>query len=466
MNDLIVAPPTGEQTPRPARRRRARRKDQQTALAAGGPEGSRVIALPPPDEPTPPHAWRPGTFGVLDIGSTKIICLIGRGEADGTLRVLGHGWRRSHGVKSGGIVDLRAAEAAIRAAVGQAEDAAERRLDKIYVNLSSGHPESRLFNVRWPVGGREITESDVRRVVTEGRMRAMSEGRSTIHTLPLDFSVDETAGVADPRGHLCDQLTSRLHVIDASTTALRNLETVLARAELKIEELVSAPLASGLSVLDAAERDLGVTVVDMGGGTTSIAIFGEGQLLHTACLPVGGQHVTRDIAHVLSTSIDSAEWLKTMYGSAELSADDDLDLLPVQLIGDDDHQFVKISRSKVVSIIRPRIEETLEMVRDRLESAGVGRATDGRVVLTGGASLLDGVGNMAARILNRQVRLGRPAGIRGLPEDPAAWPSFATSAGLLAWAAGGGGALGDIDFSEPRAPGMLRRLVEFIRDRV
>ncbi|NVN13354.1 cell division protein FtsA, partial [Nguyenibacter vanlangensis] len=347
-----------------------------------------------PDEPTPPRGWRQGVFGVLDIGSTKIMCLIGRGESDGTLRVLGHGWRRSHGVRSGGIVDLRDAEAAIRAAVGQAEDMAERRLDNVYVNLSCGHPESRLFNVRWPVGGREITESDVRRVVTEGRMRAMSEGRSILHTMPLDFSVDETAGVADPRGHLCDQLTSRLHVIDASTTALRNLETVLTRAELKIEELVSAPLASGLAVLDADERELGVTVVDMGGGTTSIAIFGEGQLLHTACLPVGGMHVTRDIAHVLSTSPDSAEWLKTMYGSAELSADDDLDLLPVQLIGDDDNHFVKVSRAKVVSIIRPRIEETLEMVRDRLESAGVGRAADGRVVLTGGASLLDGVGNM------------------------------------------------------------------------
>ncbi|ACI52895.1 cell division protein FtsA [Gluconacetobacter diazotrophicus PA1 5] len=464
MNDLVVTPQDEDAPPdRPARRRRARRR---ATPAAPSVTGGRVIALPPPDAPAPPRAWRPGTFGVLDIGSTKIMCLIGRGEPDGTLRVLGHGWRRSHGVKSGGIVNLHEAEAAIRAAVGQAEDAAERRLDTVYVNLSCGHPESRLFNVRWPVGGREITDSDVRRVVTEGRMRAMSEGRSTIHTLPLDFAVDETAGVADPRGHLCDQLTSRLHVIDASTTALRNLETVLTRAELKISELVSAPLASGLSVLDENERELGVTVVDMGGGTTSIAVFGEGQLLHTACLPVGGMHVTRDIAHVLSTPIDSAEWLKTMYGSAELSADDDMDLLPVQLIGDDHHQFVNISRSKVVSIIRPRIEETLEMVRDRLESAGVGRAADGRVVLTGGASLLDGVGNMAARILNRQVRLGRPTGIRGLPDDAAAWPSFATSAGLLAWAAGGSGALGDLDLSEPRPAGFLRRLVEFIRDRV
>ncbi|MFS3136534.1 cell division protein FtsA [Gluconacetobacter sacchari] len=463
MNDLVVVPQGSEPAAPAPRRRRARRRDRSLLPAA--PSG-RAVALPPPDDPTPPRAWRPGTFGVLDIGSTKIMCLIGRGESDGTLRVLGHGWRRSHGVRCGGIVNLGDAEAAIRAAVGQAEDAAERRLDRVYVNLSCGHPESRLFNVRWPVGGREITASDVRRVVTEGQMRAQSEGRSTIHTIPLDFSVDETSGVPDPRGHLCDQLTSRLHVIDASTTALRNLETVLSRAELKIEELVSAPLASGLAVLDEDERELGVTVVDMGGGTTSIAIFGEGHLLHTACLPVGGMHVTRDIAHVLSTSIDSAEWLKTMYGSAELSADDDMDLLPVQLIGDSEHQFVNISRSKVVSIIRPRIEETLEMVRDRLESAGVGRATDGRVVLTGGASLLDGVGNMAARILNRQVRLGRPNAIRGLPDDAAAWPSFATSAGLLAWAAGGGGALGDMDFSEPRPRGMLRRVVEFIRDRV
>lgn len=215
-------------------------------------------------------------------------CLIGRGEADGSLRVLGHGWRRSRGIRNGAIVDLREAEQAIRATVGQAEDAADKRLDHVVVNLSCGQPESRLFNARMPIGGREVTEADMSRVIAEGQARAHTEGRTAIHTLPIGFAVDETQGILDPRGHLCDQLTARLHIVDAASTALRTLDSVMMRAELKMSGLVSAPFASGLSVLDEDERELGATVVEMGGGTTSLAVFGEGMLLHTAHLPVGG----------------------------------------------------------------------------------------------------------------------------------------------------------------------------------
>ncbi len=173
--------------------------------------------------------------------------------------------------------------------------------------------------MRWPVGGRAVTDSDIRRVVNEGRARAVTEGREMIHALPLTFSVDETTGVEDPRGQHCDQLAARLHVVDASATALRNLAAVLARCDLDITELVAAPLASGLSVLVEDERELGATVVDMGGGTTRMAVFAEGQLLHTAQLPIGGLHVTKDIAGVISTPLGSAERLKTIYGNAETS---------------------------------------------------------------------------------------------------------------------------------------------------
>lgn len=425
-----------------------------------------VTNIIPMAEDRPQRKLRSGLFSVLDIGSTKIVCLIGKGEPDGSLRVLGHGWRRSHGVRCGGIVDLKEAEAAIRAAVGQAEDMATLRKDEIFINLSCGHPESRHLNIRWPIGGREIGDADMRRITTEGRMRALTEGRSAIHTLPLDYAVDETQGVPDPRGHLCDHLSARMHVIDANTTALRNVEAVLSRVDLTIAGMVSAPLASGLAVLNEEERDLGVTVVDMGGGTTSIAVFSEGRLIHTASIPIGGQHITRDIAHGLSTSIDNAERLKTMHGSAEISSGDDQEMVLVQLIGDNDHHYVRIPRSRIVSIIHPRVEETLEMVNDRLEMAGLGPAADGRVVLTGGGSLLEGIGPMAARVLNRRVRLGHPRHIHGLPENPATWPMFATSAGLLAWAAGAGDALNDTGISDVRPTGLFRRFVDFIRDRV
>lgn len=435
-------------------------------LPARAPRARAATALVPATERAPTRRLRTGPFSVLDIGSTKIVCLIGRGEPDNTIRILGHGWRRSHGVRSGGIVDLREAESAIRAAVAQAEDMATERRDSIFVNLSCGHPESRHINARWPIGGREITKTDVSRIIAEARARALSEGRSAIHTLPLDYAVDDTQEVLDPRGHLCDLLSARLHVIDANTTALRNLEAVLSRVELKIEGMVSSPLASGLAVMNEDERNLGATVVDMGGGTTSIGVFGEGRLLHTATIPVGGLHITRDIAHGLSTSIDNAERLKTIHGSAELLAGDDHDPILVQLIGDNDHHYVKIPRAKIVSIIHPRVEETLEMVRDRLEMAAVGPASNGRVILTGGGSLLEGIGPMAARILNRQVRLGRPRRIVGLPENPATWPMFSTSAGLLAWAAGAADEMGEPDTRDARPDSLVRRFVDFIRDRV
>ena len=328
---------------------------------------------PPADPPPRPRNLRAGPFGVLDIGSTKVCCLIGRTESDGTLRALGSGFTRSRGVRGGGITDLDEAERAIRAAVALAEEMADYRLRTVTVNLSCGHPESRLFNVQWPVNGRQVTEADVKRVITEGRSRAVTEGRETIHSLPVNFSVDETQGVADPRGHHCDQLSARLHVVDALSMALRNLGAAVGRCDLEISEVVSAPFASGLSCLVDDERDLGATLVDMGGGTTSVAVFGEGQLLHTAQVPVGGQHVTRDIAGVLATPIDNAERLKTLYGNAHSSPDDEREILAVQMIGEEDHQFAKIPRSMVVGIIKPRLEETFEMVRDRLDGAGLGR---------------------------------------------------------------------------------------------
>ncbi|AHJ64819.1 Cell division protein ftsA [Granulibacter bethesdensis] len=409
--------------------------------------------------------FRSGPFGVLDIGTTKIACVIGRAEADGTLRVLGFGWQKGRGVRGGGVTDLDEAERAIRAAVGQAEDMADTRLRSVTVNLSCGQPESRLFNVQWPVGGRPVTDADIRRVVQEGRSRAMTEGRETLHAMPLNFAVDEMGGVADPRGMHCDTLTARLHVIDATNTALRNLSACIGRCDLDIAELVSAPMAASMSTLVDDERELGATVIDMGGGTTGMAVFAEGQVLHTAQLPIGGVHVTNDIARLLSTTVAHAERLKTLYGSTQASPDDEREMLPVPLVGEDEEHITKVPRSTIVSIIKPRLEETFELVRERLESSGLGRASGARVVLTGGASQLSGVREMAAAILNKQVRQGRPHNLRGLP-DNASGPAFATAAGLLAWAAGQGRSMHDLDLEAERPTGLVRRFVNFLKERV
>jgi cell division protein FtsA len=427
----------------------------------------RPTALPPsqPEEPDRPRHHRTGPFGVLDIGTTKIACLIGRTESDGTLRVLGFGWQKAKGVRGGNIVDLGEAVAAIRACVGQAEDLADIRLRSVTVNLTCGQPESRLYNVQWAIGGRQVEDRDIRGVVNEGRMRTAAEGRDAIHTMPQHFSVDATDQVEDPRGLFCTTLNARLHVIDAAATAVRTLKTCIAQCDLEIEALVSAPMAAGLSILVDDERKLGTTVIDMGGGTTGMAVFVDAQLQHTAQLPIGGLHVTKDIAAGLSTTLVYAERLKTLYGNVQSSPDDERELLMVPIVGEDADQFARIPRSQVVNIIRPRIEETFEYVKDRLDSAGLTRAAGNRVVLTGGACQLAGVRDLAARMLGRQVRLGRPMQLRGLPEM-ATGPAFATAGGLLSWAAGAGQTFQDLDMEEEQQSGLLRRIVNFLRERV
>ena len=423
------------------------------------------VALP--DRPADPVArHRPsGQFGVLDIGTSKITCVIGRVETDFSLRVVGFGWTKGRGVRGGAILDIEDAERAIRAAVGQAEEEAGFRLNKVIVNLSAGSPESQIKNLQWPIGGRAVTEADIRRVIGEGRARSATESRTIIHALPLAFAADGAEGAIDPRGLHCDVLHARLHVVDAVTTALRTLDACLARCDLEIAELVCAPMAAGLATLVPDERLLGATVLDMGGGTTGLAVFADGHLQHTAQLPLGGVHVTNDIARLLCTPVAHAERLKTLYGSAHGSPEDDREMLPVPRVGEEEHHIDKVPRTTVINIIKSRLEETFEIARERLEASGIPRATGHRVVLTGGASQLVGVRDMAQRILGRPVRAGRPMPLRGLP-DSGSGPAFSTAVGLLCWAGGEGRTLHDIDFDTDRPRGMFRRLVNFLRERV
>ncbi len=405
---------------------------------------------------------RAGAFGVLDIGTSKTVCLIARVEGDGEPRVLGFGWQRGRGVKGGSIIDLEEAERAIRAAVGQAEEMADTKLTGVIVNLSCGQPASRLMHLQWQIAGRAVTDADLRAMLAEGRRRGHEEGRETVHGAPVSFTVDATPGVEDPRGMVCETLGARIHLVDAAQLSLRNLGTCLARCDLEVEELVSSPFAAGLATLVEDEKRIGATVVDMGGGTTSFAVFSEGQLIHAGQIPVGGWQVTNDLARVLSTPLNHAERLKTLHGGAQPAAEDEREMLPVPLVGEDEDHIARIPRAMVVNIIRPRLEETFELLRDRLEQAGVAGEAGTRVVLTGGASQLIGARELAARVLDRQVRIGRPRATRGLPET-AGGPPFAAAIGLLAWGAGEGRPIIDIAPGPDRPRGVVRRLIDWLR---
>jgi cell division protein FtsA len=286
-----------------------------------------------------------------------------------------------------------------------------------------------------------------------------------VHAFPLGFSVDATPGVDDPRGMICETVNARVNIVDAASASLRNLAAGLGRCDMEVQELVSAPYAAGLATLVEDEKQLGCTVIDMGGGTTSLAVFQEGQLVHAAQIPLGGIRVTSDLAQCLSTPMADAEQLKVKFGSVHEAPQDEKEWLHVPQMGEEADQIARVPRAMVVRIIRPRLEETFELVRNRLEAAGVTQEMGRRVVLCGGASQLVGVRELAAQVLDRQVRLARPHQVRGLPEI-ASGPAFAVAAGMLAWANGEGRPLFDLDPGSVSTPGLFHRLVHWFRERV
>jgi cell division protein FtsA len=378
---------------------------------------------------------------VLDVGSTKVCCLVARltpadpGEAlrgrTHTIEVLGFGHLRSRGIKSGIVANLDAAEQAVRAVVDSAERRAKVTVESLILNLSAGRLGSEITSAAVDLTQEPVGEKDIGRVLAAGRRHSAAPGRAIVHSLPTGYAIDGEGGIADPRGMVGQQLGVDMHVVTADQPPLRNLELAVNRCHLSVEALVASPYASGLSVLVDDEAELGCAVIDFGGGTTTIAVFNRGELVHVDAIAVGGQHITTDIARGLSTRIEGAERIKTMYGSALPGVSDERDIFSVATIGDDEHSGpTQIPRAALTRIIRPRVEEILELVRDRLNASGFAHLFGRRLILTGGGSQLNGIAEAARRILARNVRLGRPLGVAGMPEV-AKGPAFATAAGLL-----------------------------------
>jgi cell division protein FtsA len=387
------------------------------------------------------QARRSGIVTVLDVGSSKVCCVVAKlkPREEGQLlkgrthqaRVIGIGHQKSQGVKSGVVVDLDRAEHAIRLAVDAAERMAGLTVDSLIVNLTAGRLKSRSFSATINLGGHEVDAADIKRVLAAGSKQALKAEREVVHSLPVAFSLDAERGMRDPRGMVGDTLGVDMHVLTGDAAPLRNLELCINRSHLSVERMVATPYASGLAALVDDELEMGAACIDMGGGTTTISVFADGKFVHGDAIPVGGSHVTMDMAKGLSTRLEDAERLKVMHGSALPGSADDRDLVSIQPIGSDDGEApLQIPRSVMTRIIRARVEETLEILRDRLNKSGYGNAVGKRVVLTGGASQLSGLPEAARRILGRNVRIGRPLGVAGLPEA-AKGPAFATAVGLL-----------------------------------
>lgn len=381
--------------------------------------------------------YRNGLIAALDVGTSKICCFVARvdppnGEA-ARPRIIGMGHQVSQGLRNGVVVDMAAAERSILDAVHVAEKMAGETIASVVVNLTAGRPRSQTVGVEVSIAGHEVGPADLRRVLEHSQANAASSERELIHTIPVDFAIDGDHGIRDPRGMFGDRLGVQVHMITATGGAVRTLKTVVERCHLDIEGFVVSPYAAGLACLVEDEIDLGVTLVDMGAGATGITVFYDGQAIYTDSVPAGGAHVTSDVARGLSTPIGHAERLKTLYGNANAGTDDN-DLIDVPQVGEDSHEAPNhISRSILNGIIQPRLEEIFELVRARLGASGIDHLAGRRVVLTGGASQLQGIRELAALVLDKQVRLGRPLRLRGLA-DAMAGPAFATCAGLIAFA--------------------------------
>jgi cell division protein FtsA len=383
---------------------------------------------------------RSGVVTVLDIGSSKVCCMIARlkpVEESQLLRgrthqvqVIGIGHQKSRGVKSGVVADLDKAEQSVRLAVDSAERMAGLTVDSLIVNVAAGRLRSETFVASINLGGHEVESGDIKRVLAAGAKQALKAEREVVHSLPTSFTLDGERGVRDPRGMVGTQLGVEMHVLTGDSVPLRNLELCVNRAHLSVERMVATPYASGLAALVDDELEMGAACIDMGGGTTTISVFADGKFVHADSIPVGGSHVTMDLARGLSTRLDHAERLKVMHGSALPGGGDDRDVVSVQPMGDDGEVAVQVPRSAMARIIRARIDETLELIRDRLSQSGYGNAIGKRVVLTGGSSQLAGLPEAARRILGRNVRIGRPLGVAGLPEA-AKGPAFSAPVGLL-----------------------------------
>lgn len=383
---------------------------------------------------------RSGIVTVLDVGSSKVCCIIARlmpSEESRALRhrthrikVIGIGHQQSRGVKSGVVVDLDRAEEAIRLAVDAAERMAGLTVDSLLVNVSAGRMKSETVSATINLGGHEVARADINRVLSMGAKQGSASEREVVHSLAVGFGLDAERGIRDPRGMMGDSLGVDMHVLTADAAPLRNLELCINRSHLAVERMVATPYASGLAALVDDEAQMGAACIDMGGGTTTMSVFVDGKFVHMDVLPVGGNHVTMDLARGLSTRLEDAERLKVMHGSALPSSSDDRDVVSIQPMGAEDDHAVQVPRTAMTRIIRARIEETLELARDRLNRSGFGGLVGRRVVLTGGASQLVGLPEAARRVLGRNVRLGRPLGVAGLPEA-AKGAAFAATVGLL-----------------------------------
>jgi cell division protein FtsA len=367
----------------------------------------------------------------IDIGTKKVAAIIGEITEDRKIEIIGIGTGDSRGLRKGVVVNLDATVQAIKKAQEEAELMAGVEIDSGFIGISGAHIKS--FNSRGVIAvsgkNREITREDIKRVIDQSKAVSIPPDREIIHIIPQEYVVDEQDGIKDPLGMSGIKLEVNVHIVTGAITSVQNLKTCIARAGIEIEQIVLNQIATSHAILTHDEMELGVGLIDIGGGTTEVAIFERGSLWYTSVIPIGGDNFTNDIAVGLRTPIPDAEKIKKKFGCVATPLIEDQETIEVPSVGRGKKARV-LSRQLLADIIQPRAEEIFRLVDNDIKRMGYEKSLNSGVVFTGGTALLDGLEEVAEGVFDLPVRRGDPGGIGGLV-DRVNTPDFATSVGLI-----------------------------------
>lgn len=365
----------------------------------------------------------------LDIGTSKVVAIVGEINAENEIEVIGIGTHRSTGLKKGVVIEIDNTVESIKRAVQEAELMADCQVFSVYAGIAGNHIKS--FNSHGMAAIRdktEVTQADVDDALNSAKAMPLPEHQKELHALPQEFIIDQQEGIRKPVGMAGVRLETKVHLVTAAESAMSNIEKCIRQSGLETDGIILEQLASSYAVLTEDEKELGVCMVDIGGGTADIAVYTEGAIQHTAVIPIAGDQVTNDVAKLMHTPTKHAEEIKIKYGCAKLAMTSDEESLEVVKLDESGTQ--SMSRQSLVAIIEPRYEEIFEYVRDELEAKKYIDTLGAGVVLTGGSSKLEGVVELAEEVFALPARIGRPRGVKGLAEVVSN-PMHSTGVGLL-----------------------------------
>ena len=364
----------------------------------------------------------------LDIGTSKVVAIVGELKADGSLNIVGIGSHRSRGLKKGTVVNIESTVESIQRAVEEAELMAGCRIHSVYAGIAGSHIRSMNSHGIVAIRDREVTRADVDRVIDAAQAVAIPADQRVLHILPQEYITDSQEGVKEPLGMSGVRLEAKVHLVTCAINAVQNIEKCIKRCGLQVEEIILEQLASSYAVLTDDEKELGVCMVDIGGGTTDIAIFTEGAIRHTGVIPIAGDQVTNDIAMALRTPTDNADEIKIRYACAltQLASPGDM----IQVPGVGERPARELSRQALAEVVEPRYDELFTLVKAELQRSGYENLMAAGIVLTGGTSKMEGVIELAEEIFHMPVRIGLPQGVKGLA-DIVRNPIYSTGVGLL-----------------------------------